>query len=92
MENLDKPVLFLLRWQFCLLLVLVLSLIGQARATTYATWVMIWYGHDQASWNANAPDALKNQIHGQWKTLDWADKWVSVQLPRMFLISFIVLS
>ena len=43
MENLVKPILFprLLR-QFCLLLVLVLSLIGQARATTYATWIMVW--------------------------------------------------
>ena len=50
-----------------------LSLIGQARATTYATWIMVWYGHDQAWWNANAPDGLKNQINGQWKTLDWAD-------------------
>ena len=61
MENLIKPALFprLLR-QFCLLLVLMLSLIGQARATTYATWIMVWYGHDQAWWNANAPDGLKN--------------------------------
>lgn len=50
-----------------------LSLIGQARATTYATWIMVWYGHDQAWWNANAPDGLKNQVKGQWKTLDWAD-------------------
>jgi len=74
MENPVKPTLFSRpRRQLCLLLALVLSLIGQARATTYATWIMVWHGHDQAWWNANAPDGLKNQINGQWKTLDWAD-------------------
>jgi len=52
---------------------LVLMVAGQSVATTYATWIMVWYGHDQAWWSATNPDASKNLVNGQWKTLDWAD-------------------
>jgi len=57
----------------CLLLGIVLAATAHSRAATYATWIMVWHGHDQAWWNANAPDGLKNPINGQWKALDWAD-------------------
>ncbi len=55
----------------CCLLALMLS--AQARATTYATWIMVWYGHDQAWWKAGNADASKNLINGEWKTLDWSN-------------------
>jgi hypothetical protein len=45
-----------------------------AEKTTYATWIMVWYGHDQAWWSTKNPDASKNLVNGQWKTLDWADE------------------
>ncbi|HET6456260.1 MAG TPA: hypothetical protein VFI02_17780, partial [Armatimonadota bacterium] len=52
---------------------LVLFLIGaQSHATTYATWIMVWYGHDQAWWSAKDP-CSRDLINGEWKTLDWAD-------------------
>lgn len=57
----------------CLIGLLVLMLGGQSHATTYATWIMVWYGHDQAWWKPDNPDASKNLTNGEWKTLDWAD-------------------
>ena len=60
----------------CLLAMLVLAAGAQSRAadkTTYATWIMVWYGHDQAWWSAKNPDASRNLMGGKWKTLDWAD-------------------
>ena len=42
-------------------------------ATTYATWITLWYGHDQAWWSADGPGAGKILVNGQWKTLDWVD-------------------
>lgn len=62
-------------WQrFCLLGALVLVMSGQSvAATTYATWIMVWYGHDQAWWKPGNADASKNLVNGKWKTLDWSD-------------------
>ena len=34
---------------------------------------MVWYGHDQAWWQANPPDGLKDSVNAQWRALDWAD-------------------
>ncbi len=45
-----------------------------ATATTYATWIMVWYGHDQAWWSAGNSDASLMLIDGKWKTLDWSDQ------------------
>jgi len=56
-----------------ILSLLILAACGQSRATTYATWIMIWYGHDQAWWRTENPDATKNLLNGKWTTLDWAD-------------------
>ena len=57
---------------------LALFLIGcQSHATTYATWIMVWYGHDQAWWSAKDP-CSRDLINGEWKTLDWAD---DAQMP-----------
>lgn len=47
---------------------------SQSVATTYATWIMVWYGHDQAWWKEGAADASLDMVNGQWKTLDWADE------------------
>lgn len=44
-----------------------------ATATTYATWIMVWYGHDQPWWKAGNADASLNLVNGQRKTLDWSD-------------------
>jgi len=57
----------------CLLGVLALMVSSQLDATTYATWIMVWYGHDQAWWKPDNADASRNLINGQWKTLDWSD-------------------
>jgi len=52
---------------------LALFLIGaQSHATTYAAWIMVWYGHDQAWWSATDP-CSRDLIAGEWKSLDWAD-------------------
>jgi len=59
--------------RLCLLGLLMLVVNSDCRATTYATWIMIWYGHDQAWWNVKNPDATKDLVRGEWKTLDWAD-------------------
>lgn len=63
-------------WQrVCLLGALVLVMSGQSiSATTYATWIMVWYGHDQAWWKPGNADSSENLVNGQWKTLDWADQ------------------
>jgi hypothetical protein len=48
---------------------LALFLIGaQSHATTYATWIMVWYGHDQAWWSSSDP-CSHDLINGEWKTL-----------------------
>ncbi len=62
-------------WQrACLLGALALTLsVHPAAATTYATWIMVWYGHDQAWWKAGNADASLHLVNGEWKTLDWAD-------------------
>ncbi len=60
--------------RFFLLGALMLVMGSQGRATTYATWIMIWYGHDQAWWNEKNPDATRNLVNGEWKTLDWSDE------------------
>ncbi len=54
--------------------VLLMVIAAQSRATTYATWIMVWYGHDQAWWSTKNPDASKNLVNGEWKTLDWSDE------------------
>lgn len=54
--------------------VLVMITAGQSVATTYATWIMVWYGHDQAWWKAGNTDASMDLVNGQWRTLDWADE------------------
>lgn len=43
-------------------------------ATTYATWIMVWYGHDQGWWQPSNADASRMHVNGQWTTLDWADE------------------
>lgn len=59
------------RWMICLCL---LILPAVCHATTYATWITIWYGRDQAWWSEKNPDATRNLVKGQWKTLDWCDE------------------
>ena len=46
---------------------------GRSHGTTYATWLMVWYGRDQAWWSPQNPDATRNLVNGEWKTLDWCD-------------------
>jgi len=58
---------------FLLLAALVLTMSSRSQATTYATWIMVWYGHDQAWWKPDNADASRMLLEGQWKTLDWAD-------------------
>lgn len=60
------------RWLICLCL-MGLLLPAVCHATTYATWIMVWYGRDQAWWSEKNPDATRNLVKGQWKTLDWCD-------------------
>lgn len=57
-----------------LTIAILLILNSCAAATTYATWIMVWYGHDQAWWKAGNADASKILINGKWKTLDWSDE------------------
>ena len=64
---------FLVLPRLCLLGAIILAISSQCRATTYATWITIWYGHDQAWWSVKNPDATRNLVKGEWKTLDWAD-------------------
>jgi len=40
--------------------------------TTYATWIMIWHGSDQAWWKADMSPRV--QVGDDWKALDWVDK------------------
>lgn len=59
---------------YAMLAAFALVLSTQSRAsTTYATWIMVWYGHDQAWWKPDNTDASKTLIGGEWKTLDWSD-------------------
>lgn len=53
---------------FCLIMALCSI---AASATTYATWLMIWHGHDQGWWKPDLPPM--SRIDGEWKALDWAD-------------------
>lgn len=39
---------------------------------TYATWIMVWFGHDQGWWKPGDAGA-RVLVNGEWKTLDWAD-------------------
>ena len=55
-----------------LLLATLLLSVAPCQATVYATWIMVWHGHDQAWWSANPPDGLKNRVNARWKALDWA--------------------
>ena len=61
------------RLSICLCLLAVLTLCRECAATTYATWIMVWYGRDQAWWSEKNPDATRNLVKGEWKTLDWCD-------------------
>jgi len=60
------------RWLLCLYLFGML-VPAVCHATTYATWIMVWYGRDQAWWSEKNPDATRNLVKGEWKTLDWCD-------------------
>lgn len=60
--------------QACLVCVLFAAMSVPAPAATYATWIMIWYGHDQAWWHPANADATQNLVDGEWKTLDWSDE------------------
>lgn len=53
---------------------LMLTAVGQSCSeTAYATWITLWYGHDQAWWSPKNPDATRNLVNGKWTTLDWCD-------------------
>lgn len=60
-------------WALSLIGALILVVSGRCRATTYATWIMVWHGSDQAWWSEKSPDGLKCLVAGKWKTLNWCD-------------------
>lgn len=64
----------LIKLYLCALTLISMLSITPSFATTYATWIMIWYGHDQAWWSAGNSDASLDLVNGEWKTLDWADE------------------
>lgn len=56
-----------------MLVALLMMSAGRSVATTYATWIMVWYGHDQAWWKAGNADASMDLVGGKYATLDWSD-------------------
>ena len=59
----------------CLFLLALLTFgAGKARATTYATWIMVWDGHDQTKWwKATDYAGAKVSVGGKSQSIDWAD-------------------
>ena len=61
---------------FRLILLCLLALIATQRAdaTQYATWIMLWCGHDQSHWwKPDQSWGAKVMVGGKWQSIDWAD-------------------
>lgn len=46
----------------------------RCQATTYATWIMVWDGHDQGGWwKPGEYEGARVYVGGKWQSIDWAD-------------------
>lgn len=56
-----------------LLFLLPIVWMSQARATSYATWLMLWNGSDTSWWKESDYHGAKIYVKGKWQAPDWAD-------------------